>query len=69
MSFKPSLAFRVVLEQGQGRGTQEGHRLSVLFSILYLYESEGVVQEKCQDVGTLLPACTSMDVATFFGIK
>ena len=26
----------------------------VLFSKLYLYESEGVVREKCRGVGTLL---------------
>ena len=44
--------FRVVLEWGEGRGTQEGRQSSVLFSILYLYESEGVVREKCRGVGT-----------------
>ena len=60
--------FRVALEWGEGRGTQEGRRSSALFSILYLYESEGVVREKCRGVGSLLPACTSMDAATFFGI-
>ena len=52
-SLKPPLAFRVVLEQGDGRGTQEGHRSSALFSKLYLYENEGVVREKCQGIGTL----------------
>ena len=31
------------LEWVRGRGTQEGRRSSALFSILYLYESEGVV--------------------------
>ena len=40
-----------------------------LFSILYLYESEGVVREKCRGIGILLPACTSTDAATFFGFK
>ena len=58
--------FRVVLEWGEGRGTQEGRWYSALFSIFYLYESEGVVREKCQIVGILLPACTSTDAATFF---
>ena len=60
--------FRVVLEWGEGRGTQEGCRSSALFSILYLYKSERVVREKCRGVGILLPACTSTDAATFFGI-
>jgi hypothetical protein len=58
LNFKPPLVFRVVLELGEGRGTQEGRRSSTLFSILYLYKSERVVQEKCRCVGTLLPACT-----------
>ena len=40
-----------------------------LFFILYLYKSERVVQEKCRGVGTLLPACTSTDTATFFGFS
>ena len=57
------------LEQGEGRGTQEGRRTSALFSILYLYESEGVVREKCRGVDSLLPACTSTDAASFFGIQ
>ena len=35
------------LEQGEGRGTQEGRRTSALFSNLYLYENEGVVRENC----------------------
>ena len=35
------------LEQGEGRGTQEGRRISAFFSNLYLYESEGVVCENC----------------------
>ena len=67
--FKPSLWFRVVLELGEGRGTKEGRRSSVLFSILYLYESERVVCEKCRGVGALLPACTSTDAAKFFGFS
>ena len=41
------------LEQGEGRGTQEGRRYLALFSKLYLYESEGVVREKCRGVDTL----------------
>lgn len=53
LNFKPPLVFRVVLAQGVSRGTQEGCRSSALFSILYLYESEGVVREKCRGVGTL----------------
>ena len=48
---------------------QEGHRSSVLFSILYLYESERVVREKCRGVSILLTACTSTDVVTFFGFS
>ena len=52
------------LEQGEGRGTQEGRRSSALFPNFYLYESEGVVQEKCWGVGILLIACTSTNVAT-----
>ena len=67
-SLKPPLAFRVVLEQGDGRGTQEGHRSLALFSILYLYESEGVFREECWGVGILLPTCTSTDAGTFFSI-
>ena len=47
---------------------QDGRRSLALFSILYLYESEGVVRDKCWGVGILLLACTSTDVATFFGI-
>ena len=46
--------FRSVLEQGEDRGTHEGRQSSALFSILYLYESEGVVREKCRGVGILL---------------
>ena len=61
--------FRVVLELGEGRGTQEGRRSLVLFSILYLYESERVVREMCPGVGALLPACTSTDAVTFFGFS
>ena len=60
--------FRVVLEYGEGRGTQEGRRSLVRFSVLYLYESERVVREKCRGVSSLLPACSSTDAATFFGI-
>ena len=39
--------------------------------ILCLQEGDckGIVQEKCWSAGTLLPACTSTDAATFFGIK
>ena len=66
---KPPLWFIVVLAQGEGRGTQEGRRSSALFSILYLYESERLVREKCRGVGSLLPACTSTDAATFFGFS
>ena len=36
--------------------------------LLYLYESECSSGEVSGYVGTLLPACTSMDAATFFGI-
>ena len=43
------------LEYGEGRDTQEGHRSSALFSILYLYESERVVREKC-GVSALCPS-------------
>ena len=64
--FKPPLVFRVMLAKGKGRGTQEGRRSSALFSILYLYDSERVVREKCRGVGSLLPACTPTDAATFF---
>ena len=66
--FKSSLGLELSLEYGEGRGTQEGCRSSALFSIWYLYESEGLVREKCRGVGILLPACTSTDAATFFGI-
>ena len=41
----------------------------MLFSILYLYESEGVVWEKWRGDGTLLPAFTSTDTAIFFGFS
>ena len=56
------------LEYGEGRDTQEGHRSSAHFSILYLYESERVVREKCRGVGSLLPACTSTNAVTFFSV-
>ena len=69
LNFKPPLVFRVMLASGEGRGTQEGRRSSALFSILYLYESERVVREKCRGIGILLLACTSMDAATFFGFS
>jgi len=66
LNFKPPLVFRVVFSYVEGRGTQEGRRYSALFSILYIYESEGVVRKKCRGVDILLIACTSTDAATFF---
>jgi hypothetical protein len=48
---------------------RRGADLPAFFSNLYLYKSEGVVREKCQGVGIILPACTSPDAATFFGFK
>ena len=63
---KLSLEFRVALKRLGVDVLRRGVRSSALFSNFYLYESEGVVREKCQDVSILLPACTSMSAAIFF---
>ena len=55
--FKLSLWFRVVLELG-----------SALFSIVVPLREWGSSSGEVPGVGSLLPACTSTDAATFFGI-
>ena len=57
------------LKQGEGRGTQEGCRSLALFSIVVPLREWGSSLGEVPGVGSLLPACTSTDAATFFGIQ